>query len=64
VTGGPIPSSRIGHLIWHFTSDDKMAIQHMPTTEQGEHPDFHGPGNRHSIGIEKEENHECIMLDG
>jgi N-acetylmuramoyl-L-alanine amidase len=44
--------NRIGYLIWHFTVDDKVAIQHMPTTEQGEHADFDGPGNRLSIGIE------------
>ncbi|MDP3850553.1 MAG: N-acetylmuramoyl-L-alanine amidase [Luteolibacter sp.] len=44
--------NRIGYMIWHFTVDDKVAIQHMPTTEQGEHADFHGPGNRLSIGIE------------
>jgi len=44
--------NRIGYLIWHFTVDDKVAIQHMPTTEQGEHADFGGPGNRLSIGIE------------
>lgn len=44
--------NRIGYLIWHFTVDDRMAIQHMPTNEQGEHADFHGPGNRLSIGIE------------
>ncbi len=44
--------NRIGYLIWHFTVDDKVAIQHMPTNEQGEHADFHGPGNRLSIGIE------------
>jgi len=44
--------NRIGYLIWHFTTDDKVAIQHMPTNEQGEHADFHGPGNRLSIGIE------------
>lgn len=44
--------NRIGYLIWHFTVDDKVAIQHMPTTEQGEHADYHGPGNRLSIGIE------------
>lgn len=44
--------NRIGYLIWHFTVDDKVALQHMPTTEQGEHADFHGPGNRLSIGIE------------
>jgi N-acetylmuramoyl-L-alanine amidase len=44
--------NRIGYMIWHFTVDDKVAIQHMPTNEQGEHADFHGPGNRMSIGIE------------
>lgn len=48
--------NRIGYLIWHFTVDDHLAIQHMPTTEQGEHADFHGPGNRLSIGIEMCEN--------
>ncbi|MBC8127134.1 MAG: N-acetylmuramoyl-L-alanine amidase [Gloeobacteraceae cyanobacterium ES-bin-144] len=44
--------NRIGYLIWHFTVDDHVAIQHMPTNEQGEHADFNGPGNRLSIGIE------------
>jgi N-acetylmuramoyl-L-alanine amidase len=48
--------NRIGFLIWHFTVDDHVAIQHMPTTEQGEHADFHGPGNRLSIAIEMCEN--------
>jgi len=44
--------NRIGYLIWHYTVDDKVAVQHMPTNEQGEHADFDGPGNRYSIGIE------------
>ncbi len=44
--------NRIGYLIWHYTTDDKVAIQHLPNTEQGEHADFNGPGNRTSIGIE------------
>ncbi|MES2981721.1 MAG: N-acetylmuramoyl-L-alanine amidase [Verrucomicrobiota bacterium] len=44
--------NRIGYLIWHFTVDQGLAIQHMPTSEQGEHADFDGPGNRYSIGIE------------
>lgn len=44
--------NRIGYLIWHFTVDDKVAIQHLPSSEQGEHADFDGPGNRYSIGIE------------
>jgi N-acetylmuramoyl-L-alanine amidase len=45
-----------GYIIWHFTVDDKMAIQHMPTNEQGIHADVDGPGNRGSIGIEMCEN--------
>ncbi|MEP2776184.1 MAG: N-acetylmuramoyl-L-alanine amidase [Luteolibacter sp.] len=44
--------NRIGYLIWHFTVDQGVAIQHMPTSEQGEHADFGGPGNLYSIGIE------------
>ena len=44
--------NRIGYLIWHFTVDDTVAIQHLPTSEQGEHADFDGPGNCYSIGIE------------
>lgn len=48
--------NRIGFLIWHFTVDQSVAIQHMPTSEQGEHADFGGPGNRLSIGIEMCEN--------
>jgi N-acetylmuramoyl-L-alanine amidase len=44
--------NRIGYLIWHFTVDQSLVIQHMPTSEQGEHADFDGPGNRYSIGIE------------
>lgn len=43
---------RPGYLIWHFTVEDRYAVQHMPTTEQGIHADFDGPGNRYSIGIE------------
>jgi len=50
--------NRIGYLIWHFTTDDTRAIQHMPTSEQGEHADFDGPGNRYSIGIEMCENRD------
>ena len=51
--------NRIGYLIWHFTVDDKVAIQHMPTSEQGEHADFDGPGNRYSVGIEMCEHRGC-----
>jgi len=49
-------SQRPGYLIWHFTVEDNKAIQHMPTSEQGVHADFGGPGNRLSIGIEMCEN--------
>lgn len=44
--------NRIGFLTWHFTVQGNAAIQHLPTTEQGEHADFDGPGNNYSIGIE------------
>ncbi len=44
--------NRIGFLAWHFTVQQDVAIQHIPTREQGEHADFDGPGNNFSIGIE------------
>ena len=44
--------NRIGFLTWHFTIQDNLAVQHLPTTEQGEHADFDGPGNNYSIGLE------------
>ena len=44
--------NRTGYLTWHFTVQDNIAIQHLPTNEQGEHADFDGPGNNYSIGIE------------
>jgi N-acetylmuramoyl-L-alanine amidase len=44
--------NRIGFLTWHFTVQGNLAIQHIPTNEQGEHADFDGPGNNYSIGIE------------
>ncbi|HEX5789701.1 MAG TPA: N-acetylmuramoyl-L-alanine amidase [Luteolibacter sp.] len=48
--------NRIGYLIWHYTVDEAVVVQHMPTSEQGEHADFDGLGNRYSIGIEMCEN--------
>lgn len=48
--------NRTGYLIWHYTVDESVAVQHMPTYEQGEHADFDGPGNRYSIGLEMCEN--------
>ena len=44
--------NRIGYLTWHFTVQEDVAVQHLPTNEQGEHADFDGPGNNYSIGIE------------
>jgi N-acetylmuramoyl-L-alanine amidase len=44
--------NRTGYLTWHFTVDDREAIQSLPTSIQGEHADHDGPGNRSSIGIE------------
>lgn len=44
--------NRIGYLTWHFTVEDGLAVQHLPTSEQGEHADFDGVGNNRSIGIE------------
>jgi len=48
--------NRIGFLTWHYTVDDGVAVQHLPTYEQGEHADFDGPGNNYSIAIEMCEN--------
>ena len=44
--------NRIGYLVWHYSTDENVAVQHLPTNEQGEHADFNGPGNNYSIGIE------------
>lgn len=44
--------SALGNLSWHYTVDEKRAVQHLPTNEQGNHADFDGPGNRYSIGLE------------
>lgn len=53
---GAIRGGRIGYMSWHFTVDENMAIQHVPCTEQCDHADLEGPGNRYSIGIEMCEN--------
>jgi len=43
----------LGKISWHFTTDENVAIQHLPTTEEGNHAEnYRGPGNQHSIGIE------------
>ena len=49
---GSLKGGTIGYLSWHFTVQEDIAIQHIPTSERGEHADYDGPGNRYSIGIE------------
>ena len=49
---GALRGGRTGYLCWHFTVQDDVAVQHLPTNEEGEHADFDGTGNRQSIGIE------------
>ena len=49
---GALRGGVVGYLCWHFTVQDNVIIQHIPTDERGEHADFDGPGNRYSIGIE------------
>lgn len=48
--------NRIGYLTWHYSVDQHRCVQHLPTNEQGEHADFDGPGNNHSLAIEMCEN--------
>ena len=43
---------RSGWVNWHFTVDDKEAVQHMLTTEESDHADYGGQGDTSSIGIE------------
>ena len=55
---GALTSSHnsLGYLTWHFTVDEGSVWQSLPCSEQGQHADYEGPGNRHSIGIEMCEN--------
>jgi N-acetylmuramoyl-L-alanine amidase len=43
---------RSGWVTWHYTVDDREAVQHLLPTEQGDHADYGGPGDTSSIGIE------------
>ena len=43
---------RSGWVTWHFSVDDREAVEHLLPTEQGDHADYGGPGDRLSIGIE------------
>lgn len=47
-----LKNSKLGRLSWHYTVDENVAVQHLPTNITGNHADFDGPGNRYSIGIE------------
>jgi N-acetylmuramoyl-L-alanine amidase len=47
-----LKNSKLGRLSWHYTVDQRVAVQHLPTNEQGRHADIDGPGNHYSIGIE------------
>lgn len=49
---GALRGGVCGYMCWHFTVQEDVAVQHLPTNERGEHADFDGPGNRYSIGIE------------
>lgn len=44
-------AGRLRHT-WHFTTDPRMAVQHIPLNETGRHADSGGPGDCFSIGIE------------
>jgi N-acetylmuramoyl-L-alanine amidase len=44
--------NRTGYMTWHFSVDDRQAIQSLPLNIQGEHADHDGQGNKTSIGIE------------
>ncbi|MGJ8724245.1 MAG: peptidoglycan recognition protein family protein [Roseibacillus sp.] len=54
-----LKNSKLGRISWHYTTDDRQAVQHLPTTEQGNHADHNGPGNKYSIGIEMCEHPGC-----
>jgi N-acetylmuramoyl-L-alanine amidase len=43
---------RSGWVLWHFTVDDHEVVEHLLPTEQGDHADYGGQGDRESIGIE------------
>ena len=43
---------RSGWVVWHFSVDDQETVEHLLPTEQGDHADYGGPGDRQSIGIE------------
>jgi N-acetylmuramoyl-L-alanine amidase len=48
----------LGYLTWHFSVDSDSVYQSLPTDEEGQHADYEGTGNKHSIGIEMCENRD------
>jgi len=60
---GALRGGVCGYLCWHFTVQQDAVIQHLPTSERGEHADFDGPGNRYSIGIEMCEHQSNDQLE-
>jgi len=44
--------NRSGWVAWHFTVDNNEIVEHLLPTEQGDHADYGGLGDRQSIGIE------------
>lgn len=49
-------NNSLGFMSWHYSVDANTTYQSLPETEQGQHADYDGPGNRFSIGIEMCEN--------
>lgn len=49
---GKLRGGTYGYMCWHYTVQQDVVVQHLPTNKRGEHADFDGPGNRYSIGIE------------
>lgn len=43
---------RSGWVVWHFSVDNRETVEHLLPTEQGDHADYGGVGDRQSIGIE------------
>ena len=58
-TAAAIPAS------WHYTVDDRVAVQHLPLNEVGWHAGdgTYGTGNRESIGIEICENKDGVRTE-
>ena len=49
---GKLRGGKYGYMCWHFTVQEDVVLQHLPTNKRGEHADYDGPGNKYSIGVE------------